>query len=450
MKKSRGYTLFLLLFFIFLFFALKFVIVNLNKENYIPTNSENTEINLYSINANDKNSEETDVKLTYENETISGNSSILIVNNRYYVLVNDIEKIIKGNVKIKKTSISVNYGNKQVTINNKGKLFYFNDGKRGILRNDIKEIGLKKYISLYDICKIFELKTTWNHSENTINLYNNREKLQKENQVNVGRVAFIRFEDVSAGVVYLNEDVLEKFRIIGDYLYSQSIPFHIAWVPRYVNPQKNIDNDLLKRNSIENADFIFTFDYLIDRGAIIGLHGYTHQSGNDESVVGTEFSAKINTDEQSIRERIENAISTANKLNFPITFFETPHYRATEFQQSIFEEYFDYIYEPYIGKYNKIPLLSLRNNRTLYIPTPLSYVKGDNGIREMINNIDNNDINQVASLFFHPSKEVDFIKLVKEDDGYHKYSYDPNSILHQIVNELKNKGYRIIGIKDYR
>lgn len=449
MKKNRGYTLFLLLFFIFFIFSLKFIIVDLNKDDSIPIHNENSEINLYSINAKDKNSEESDVKLKYENETISCNSSILIVNNRYYVSVNDIEKIIKGNVKIKKNSFSVNYGNKQVVINNKSKLFYFNDGKRGILRNDIEEISLRKYISLYDICKIFDLKTIWNHKDNTINLLKNRENLLKDNQDNVGRVAFIRFEDVSASVVYLNEDVLEKFRIIGDYLYSQSIPFHIAWIPRYVNPQKNIDNDLLKINSIENADFIFTFDYLIDKGAIIGLHGYTHQSGNEESVIGTEFSAKANADEKSIRERIENAISTANKLNFPITFFETPHYMGTEFQQSIFEQYFDYIYEPYIGKYNKIPLLSPRNKRTLYIPTPLSYVKGETG-KEMINNIDNNDINQVASLFFHPSKEVDFIKLIKEDDGYHKYSYDPNSILHQIVNELKNKGYRIIGIKDYR
>lgn len=449
MKKNRGYTLFLLLFFIFFIFSLKFIIVDLNKDDSIPIHNENSEINLYSINAKDKNSEESDVKLKYENETISCNSSILIVNNRYYVSVNDIEKIIKGNVKIKKNSFSVNYGNKQVVINNKSKLFYFNDGKRGILRNDIEEISLRKYISLYDICKIFDLKTIWNHKDNTINLLKNRENLLKDNQDNVGRVAFIRFEDVSAGVVYLNEDVLEKFRIIGDYLYSQSIPFHIAWIPRYVNPQKNIDNDLLKINSIENADFIFTFDYLIDKGAIIGLHGYTHQSGGEESVIGTEFSAKANADEKSIRERIENAISTANKLNFPITFFETPHYMGTEFQQSIFEQYFDYIYEPYIGKYNKIPLLSPRNKRTLYIPTPLSYVKGETG-KEMINNIDNNDINQVASLFFHPSKEVDFIKLIKEDDGYHKYSYDPNSILHQIVNELKNKGYRIIGIKDYR
>lgn len=448
MKRNSKYLSFVFIFLIIISF--RFLIVSSNNDKYKEVNDDCSDINVNLLNINDENQEESNFKLTYENKSLSYNPKILLVNNRCYISFGDIAKIINGSFNLNKNVIIISNKDNKITINPKKKIFSFKDGNGGNLRNDLKDISLRKYLSLYDFCKIFNLKTTWDHDKKTINLFKNRENIISGKQEGYGRSAFIRFEDVTAGVVYLNENSLEKLRIIGDYFYSQGIPFHIAWVPRYVNPSKNIDNDLLTKNNIENADFIYTFDYLIDKGATIGLHGYTHQNANEESIIGTEFSSKINTDEKEIKDRIEKAISTANKLNIPISFFETPHYRATEFQQSIFEEYFDIIYEPYIGKYNKIPLISLRNNKTLYIPTPLSYVKGDDGIYEMIKNIDNNDISQVASLFVHPSKEFDFIKINKEKNGYHSYSYDSNSILHKIVFELKIKGYRIINIKDYR
>lgn len=439
--------LLLMMVLILLMCSLIYICFNFDNKN-INNNSFN--INLYSSKINSDNYEEAKLKINYENRQYSLKSPVIINYNRYYISLNDLTNIIDGKLTLQGEFIKIITKNKKVTIDTKKNSFILNNKKEDSLRSGVKDIGLRKYISLYDFCKIFNLNTVWDHSENTISILKNREKTVKKKQENVGRVAFIRFEDVEAGSIYLNEDCLEKFRVIGDYFNSESIPFHIAWVPRYVNPPENIDNDLLKKNNIENADFIFTFDYLIDRGATIGLHGYTHQYGDEESVIGTEFSAKCNTDESVIRERIESAIDTASKLNIPVSFFETPHYRATEFQQSIFEQYFDIIYEPYIGKYNSIPLISPRNNRTLYIPTPLSYVKGDNGTEEMLSNIDNNGVNQVASLFVHPSKEFQYITIVKEKNGCHKYIYDENSILHQITNELKEKDYRIISVKEYR
>lgn len=451
MKRNRVFLVIILVFLIiFIFISYELKILGFNSDLNSLNNKADSTLSLYSPNCNEGCTKIAYVKLIYENKEVLFGSPIIISNNRYYISLNDIEKITNGSVKVKQKEAIIYNKNDNVIINYESNRYSINGTERGTLRNVIKDNDLRKYISLYDFCKIFDLKTIWNHSENTIKLYKNREQIITNDQENDGRVAFIRFEDVEAGSIYLKEDNLEKFRIIGDYFYSQGVPFHIAWVPRYVNPQKKIDNDLINKNNIENADFIFTFDYLIDKGAIVGLHGYTHQSGNEESVVGTEFSSQINTDEKVIKEIIEKAILTANQLNIPITFFETPHYRGTQFQQSIFEQYFDYIYEPYIGIYNKIPVISPRNNKTLYIPTPLSYVKGDNGIINMINSIDNNDINQVASLFVHPSKEFDYIKLINASDGYHKYYYDDNSILHQIVSEFKIKGYKIISIKDYR
>lgn len=448
MKKYKIQTMFLTVFLLSLF--LKSEILGIRNDEVVSANKSISEVKLYSINSDSNNIEDTDIRFMYENKLIKFNSSIKIINNRYYLPLNNINNIIKGIVKIRDNHISINCENEIITIDSSNKVVSYKSGKTDSLRNDIGEFGLVKYISLYDFCKIFNLKTTWNHNEKIIGLYKNRESISQTSQKNVGRVAFIRFEDVEAGGAYLDDANLEKFRVIGDYLYSRSIPFHIAWIPRYVNPPKGIDNNLLENNNIADADFIFTLDYLIDKGGVIGLHGYTHQNGNEESVIGAEFTNKVNTDEKSIRERVEGAISTASKLNIPITFFESPHYLATQYQQSIFEKYFDYIYEPYIDKYNKIPMLSPRNHKTLYIPTPLGYINNDASVEKMIKNIDSNNINQLASLFYHPTKELDAIGISECGDGYHKYYYDSNSILHQIVNALESNGYRIISIKDYK
>jgi Uncharacterized protein conserved in bacteria (DUF2334). len=64
-----------------------------------------------------------------------------------------------------------------------------------------------------------------------------------------------------------------------------------------MNPAKGIDNDPSTQLSMHNTDFIFTLDYLIDKNGLIGLHGYTHQQGNEESADGIEFNSKINSSE---------------------------------------------------------------------------------------------------------------------------------------------------------
>ncbi|MDZ4957343.1 DUF2334 domain-containing protein, partial [Clostridium perfringens] len=113
------------------------------------------------------------------------------------------------------------------------------------------------------------------------------------------------------------------------------IKYHIAWIPRFVAPSDNIDNDLLKNDSFENVAFINLLDYLINKGAQIGLHGYTHQFDDSKSAVGTELSHKIQNNEKDTRRVIESSIDTANALNIPYSFFESPHYKASGKQKLI-------------------------------------------------------------------------------------------------------------------
>ena len=118
-----------------------------------------------------------------------------------------------------------------------------------------------------------------------------------------GRVALIRFEDVTAGDEYLDSDNLEKFRVVADYMFSAGVPFHIAWIPRFIDPPNGIDNDISKDYSMPNANFLFTIEYLLNRNGVIGLHGYTHQYGNEVSADGTEFNEERNNDEGKYKKK---------------------------------------------------------------------------------------------------------------------------------------------------
>ncbi|WP_242964491.1 DUF2334 domain-containing protein [Clostridium beijerinckii] len=198
------------------------------------------------------------------------------------------------------------------------------------------------YISLFDICRILSIRSKWDYRRSTISLYWDKSNYKSCRAV-CRRAALIRFEDITAGGEYLDSDNLEKLIVVADYMFLAGIQFHIAWIPRFVDPQNGIDNDISKDYSMPNANFLFTMEYLLNRNGIIGLHGYTHQYCDEVSAVGTEFNEGRNNDEKSIRRRVEAAISIANKLELPVKFFETPHYAATAFQQSIFEEYFDII-----------------------------------------------------------------------------------------------------------
>ncbi|WP_242982086.1 MULTISPECIES: DUF2334 domain-containing protein [unclassified Clostridium] len=294
---------------------------------------------------------------------------------------------------------------------------------------------------------MLNVKSKWDYSRKSISLYWDRYTYEGCT-IPHRRVALIRFEDVTANEMYLNSDNLEKLRVISDYMFSADVPFHIAWIPRFIDPKNCIDNDISKDYSMPNANFLFTIEYLLNRNGIIGLHGYTHQYGSEVSGDGTEFNEVRNNDEKSVRKRIEAAINTAKILELPVKFFESPHYAATEFQQSIFEQYFDIIYEAYVGIWGEKIVKSPRNHRTLYVPTPLGYVREKEGIEKMLNRINSLNDDTLASLFYHPYIDFEYITLKYDNNGYPLSNYSKSSPLHRIVKALYNKGCSFEKITD--
>ncbi len=371
-----------------------------------------------------------DIILRVEGHRIWLSKPIYAHLNRYYVPALSLSAQLGGIVKVVEDTIHVKFHQKpMVVIDTKATTH-----QGYIHRHEF-------YLSLYDACKIFGFISFWDYKSMTIALYPKEEVQKEKAPPKEGRSALIRFEDITAGGSYLDSDHLAKLRVIGDYMSQERFPFHIAWISRFMNPLQGIDNNLLTNFNMQNADFLFTLDYLIACGGCLGLHGYTHQYENEISAEGTEFSADRNTDPEIVRSRAQAAMNTAVKLQLPYSFFESPHYASTMEQQSIFEEYFDVMYECYVGIWGTQTVMSQRNQRTIYVPTPLGYVEEAQGALEaMLGRIHDVGESTLASLFYHPTIEFDSITIQKRVGDRPSITYALESPLHQIIAAIYEKG----------
>lgn len=382
-----------------------------------------------------------DVNFYHKKVKIDFKNKILHRYNRYYVPLSEFCNSFGNNIVPNSNEIQLNNG---VIINLSEKKYTKND-KDFLLRGDTFTLNNESYISFFDACEILNLSTYWDYNSNSIYINTKKDKSMdsdnnKKHKKKRKKDAYIRFEDVSAGDVYAKQDNLEKLRMISDYMNDENEKFSLGWIPRYINKPLNIDNDISRDNTFSNANFLFTMDYLVNRGGSIGIHGYTHQYGDVNSITGNEFGDDGYNDPAEIRKRLESAIKIANKVNIPYAFWETPHYHATAKQQALFEEYFKVIYEPSFVKYNKKIVISDKNGITKYIPAPLSNVK-NNDVGPMLQSIKNKPTDVEMSLFYHPSIEIESIHVSLENDGTINSSYDDNSILKQIVACVDSLGY---------
>ncbi|MBP2031493.1 hypothetical protein J2Z42_000158 [Clostridium algifaecis] len=418
-------------------------------------NSNSSNNNQFSLSQ--LNMQKLDINLSYENKKIKFNLPIGMKNNIYYIPLNDVISNFGGTLTRTNNKLNLTFNSINSFIDIKGNT-YMENNKTYNLRH---KIFLEKniiYISMFDFTNIFNLKTYWNEKNSEIDFYKNRENILIDSSLDEKKAALIRLEDVTAGGAYNSHDTLEKLRIITDYLYNKHAVFHVAWVPRYVDPSKNIDNNLLKNYNMFNADFLFTLDYMISRNGIIGLHGYTHQYKNTKSIDSIEFHMgrkdTIPEDTEYAEDRINKALETAHEFNINCNFFEAPHYAILPPQMKAIEKFFNYMYEPYsenggLTECKNIIKFNESNRKAVYVPTPLGYVDGANDCKNMLNKIKKMDNNSTASLFYHPPIEFQYINLNRNKNGYPTYTYSINSPLHQIVDEFEKRNYKFCSIDTF-
>ena len=346
------------------------------------------------------------------------------------------------NYKIDNNVISDNINT--ITFENNNKCIVNN--KEYLMRGNLLTKNNQKYISISDIEYLFNLTAVFDFDSKEISFLNKLPELKINENIESasGKAALLRLEDFSAGYGTLNSENQLKYKCIGNLLKSNNLKFHIAWVPRFKCPSEDIDNNLLENKSLENIGYINVLDYFINSGGKIGLHGYSHQAGNNTSLNGVELSITDNNSEEDTREVIISAIDTAAYLNIPYDFFESPHYRASLKQKDIIKEYFQFIYEPRnIFIYNKI----YKHNNNLYIPTPLGYVENSD-TSNIEKYLKSPRPNQLSSLFYHPAIELEYINFkITNNDITLDYN---NSPLYRIIYCLKENDYIAIYITDLK
>ncbi|EKQ53561.1 MULTISPECIES: DUF2334 domain-containing protein [unclassified Clostridium] len=384
------------------------------------------------------------IRLDILNETNITNVPMLLKAQRYYVPLSFICAKLNYTLDTSNNSISISNNSNTISLTETS---YEKNSKTGSLRGNLISSSGNYYISISDIEELFDLIAVFDFQNKKISLLPNDVKAPEESSILYSdKVALIRFEDFGCGYSNIVDKNQTKVKIMTNLLYSNGMKFHVSWIPRFVVPSANFDNDLLTNDNITNVGFVNLLDYILNKGGEIGLHGYTHQSGNDASGNGEEMSKDVNSTEAETRAVIEKGIDTASALNLPMSYYESPHYRDTVDQKKIISEYFQFVYEPY--DYSKSKNIYKPDNSHLFVPTPLSRISDPSKDTEtIINKLNDNDPDILNSFYYHPSIEINYINF-NIDGNKLNVTYDVTSPLQQIVKALKDDDYTTLHIDE--
>lgn len=225
------------------------------------------------------------------------------------------------------------------------------------------------------------------------------------------RVALLRLEDVNV-FTYNNP---RQLRRVYEYLRTNGIPFHIAFIEYYRNPLKGI-----AMHADASTRFLNLIKEMVRSGdAVLVQHGYTHQLGDEISGIGFEFwdgvtdaplvfSNEIEAYRYTLK-KINQAQSAMERLGLPVTdIWETPHYSLSYIDDEVFNYRYPLRYEriPAIGS---LPFFATING-TVFVPENLGYMTGEVGQiaekRALLKQL-NTFETPVASVFWHPWRDRD-------------------------------------------
>jgi uncharacterized protein YdaL len=243
--------------------------------------------------------------------------------------------------------------------------------------------------------------------------------------------ALVRIEDICV----LTDP--KSIRNIVDYLYSEKVPFSLAVVPFYVDPEENSVLSLSDRPELVN-----TLRYAVSKGGTIVMHGSTHQY-RGLTTADYEFwdelkNAPLFEDSRDyVNVRIMRGLDEFRKNKLYPVIWETPHYGASQLDYSV-------IYETFNAEYGRhqvidqkgfdqlVPFFIKRSlDNVMIIPENIGYVPNDNESAAPLLTFGDHNLavrDGFASFFFHP-----WIKL---------------EVLKDIVNGLRNQGYVFKDIKN--
>jgi uncharacterized protein YdaL len=246
------------------------------------------------------------------------------------------------------------------------------------------------------------------------------------------RKALLRIEDVSP------EDDPSYLRKIANYLHREKIPFQIALIPIFRNPETQYEVRLTER-----PEMIESLKHAVSKGGTIILHGITHQSRGisaEDFEFWDDIQRKPISDESIdwINQRLETGISECVKNGiFPLSW-ETPHYSASQNDYKAIAKYFTTFYDRVMaaeisGTQQIFPYpVKLKTLGVTVIPENLGYIDFQNPDPNLIIQNSKRSLvvrDGVASFFFH--------------------SFVPIKHLKKAVKQMKKIGWKFISIRDY-
>lgn len=389
------------------------------------------------------------VSLTFEGERLDLAHPIQVKTNRYYLPLHEFLQSLGGALDVTAEAIHLRAPTLDLTLDPSTGSYTRNQATSHFAHRPLVLVDTA-YVSLFDLQQMLNLKVVWDESNGIIHLFWNRDNVVESRQSQTGKTALLRFEDITADQKYATAESLERLRVVFDHCYSKGIPMHLAWVPRYIDPEKGIDNAPADDHSMHNANFVYTLDYFAARNGVIGLHGYTHQYGNQVSLRSAEFDAKHNTSESSLRKRLQYALDDAEKLGITVSFFESPHYAATYDQKIVMAQIFDIIYElKWSETETVISRVSAGGRRITFVPTPLGYIEDPAADTvKMVARISALGADRLGSFFHHPYIEARFMTVKMGDGGYPLYEYAADSPLHRVIDAFMEEGYTFRQVSD--
>ncbi len=367
------------------------------------------------------------------------NSDSIFINGRLYAPLDESVELMGGDVRQTGTIY-------KITIDGRS-TFLSPEGGRA---PKLTIYGGKPYISVYTLTDSFGycFKPDLSKGSGAImkeKCLNTRESLY---YASAPKSAYIRLEDITAdgmrpsGKGKYTVDMLERLRYMAEYMHARKQEYYIAWVPVYACPKENYWNDISTDTSLYNAYFIYVLDYMTEHGGHIGLHGYTHQYGNEESCIGYEWGNDTPFNQNEQQRRMIMARQCCERLGYKAEFFEFPHYGADDTQLLLAEHYFDAIYQSYPDKRleNSITYTECSGKRVFYIPTPADYVhntEDDSVYAKMEDCVKNG---YTLSLYFHPVLDKDMLS-IKTENGERLWAYSAQGALPRITDKAVNMGY---------
>ena len=242
------------------------------------------------------------------------------------------------------------------------------------------------------------------------------------------RTALLRLEDLNP---YTYKSTV-KIRDVYELLKQKEIPFHLAIISRYINPEEKVD-----LYTHEARLYLRYLKLMVGEGlGTLIQHGYTHQingiSGIDYEYWDDSKDAPLSYDsEEYVTQTLLNAQSEMRFLNLPIPdVFETPHYALSELDNTVVNRYYPLRYE-HIYNVGSLPITVNIDDR-IYFPTNLGYVAkwSDVEVQEKARLLEKVSVfeDPVASFFWHPWRDL--------------------SELQYMINLMEQQGYKFVSVYD--